>query len=427
MAISDGYSNAYSAIIDSNITSLLTAIILGYFGKGPIYGFAITLGIGILTSLFSAIFITRLVFEYLLDKNKEIKLSTKLTERAFTNTSINFLEKRKVAYVISGIVISIGIASLFTKGLNLGVDFTGGHSYIVRFEKDVTVQEVRDVLAAEYGTAPDVKTFGGNNQVKITTKYMMDPDYVLTAEEVQEYRTISGNNDSEFNVEPDDVVEAKLYNGLKKFLPNVSFRDFVSDEEKSIGRMSSMKVGPTIADDIKTSAYYAVVFALIVIFLYILIRFTNWQFGMGAVVALAHDVLFILGFYSIFSQIMPFSMEIDQAFIAAILTVVGYSINDTVVVFDRIREFFGLYKSRERKLVINQALNSTLSRTVNTSLTTFVVMFAIFAFGGEVIRGFIFAMMLGIVVGTYSSLFVATPVAYDLMKNKFKKTDETKK
>ncbi|MDD4746752.1 MAG: protein translocase subunit SecDF [Salinivirgaceae bacterium] len=427
MAIADGYQNAYSAIIDSNLTSLLTAIILGYFGQGPIYGFAITLGIGILTSLFSAIFITRLVFEFLLDKNKTIKLSSKFTDNLFSNVHIKFIEKRKIAYVISGIVISVGVVSLFTTGLNLGVDFTGGHTYIVRFNEAVTVQDVRDALDNEYGDAPDVKTFGGNNQVKITTKYMIETDYELSAEDIAEYREISGNKDPELIVEAGDVVEAKLYRGLSSFYTDFTFTDFVSDEDKTIGRMSSMKVGPTIADDIKTSAIYAVFFALLVIFLYILIRFSNWQYGLGAVISLSHDVLFILGFYAIFKQIMPFSMEIDQAFIAAILTVVGYSINDTVVVFDRIREYFGLYKSRDRKLLMNQALNSTLSRTVNTSLTTFLVMFSIFIFGGEVIRGFIFAMMLGIIVGTYSSLFVATPIAYDLMKKKFKKIEETKK
>ncbi len=425
MAVADGYRNAYSAIIDSNITSLLTAIILGYFGKGPIYGFAITLGIGILTSLFSGIFITRLVFEYLLDKNKDVKLSTKLTANAFSKLSFNFIGVRKIAYIVSGTMIVISLASLFTKGFNLGVDFTGGHTYIVRFDKNVSIQDVRDALSVEYGTAPDVKTFGGRNQVKITTKYLIDAEQ-LTEGQIKEYREISGNNDSEYTVEPDDVIEAKLFKGLSKFYANLDFNSFVSDDDKAMGRMSSMKVGPTVADDIKTSAYYAIIFALIVIFVYILIRFANWQFGLGALVALGHDVLFILGFYSLFYSIMPFSMEIDQAFIASILTVVGYSINDTVIVFDRIREYFGLYKSRDKGVVINQALNSTISRTINTSLTTILVLFAIFVFGGEVVRGFVFAMMIGIMVGTYSSLFVATPVAYDLMKRKSPKSDDAK-
>ncbi len=427
MAIADGYKNAYSAIIDSNLTTMLTAIIIGYFGKGPIYGFAMTLGIGIITSLFSAIFITRLVFEFLMDRNKQIKVSSKLTERAFKNTEINFLAMRKGAYMVSGAFVVIAILALFTKGFNLGVDFTGGHSYIVRFEKDVTVQEIRDALTAEYGITPDVKTFGGADQVKITTRYMIESDYQITSEDIEEYRSISGNTDPDLTIETNDVVEAKLYNGLSKFYNNLSFNDFVSDEDKSIGRMSSMKVGPTVADDIKKSAYYSIIAALFVIFLYILIRFSNWRYGLGAVIALAHDVLFILGFYSLFAHAMPFSMEIDQAFIAAILTVVGYSINDTVIVFDRIREYVGLYKSRDRGLIINQSLNSTLSRTINTSLTTFVVLFSIFAFGGEVIRGFVFAMMIGVIVGTYSSLFIATPIAYDLMKKKVNTSDETKK
>ncbi|HON18320.1 MAG TPA: protein translocase subunit SecDF [Salinivirgaceae bacterium] len=422
LAISDGYRNSYSAIIDSNLTTLLTAIILGYFGKGPIYGFAITLGIGIITSLFSAIFITRLLFEYLLNRDKNISFYTTATKKFMANASFKFIETRKIAYIASSILIFIGVVSLFTKGLNLGVDFTGGHSYIIRFDKPVKVQEIRNILTKEFNTAPDVKTFGENNQIKVTTKFKIN-DETLTADEINEYRSITGNNDPNFIIEPDDYVEAKLYNGLKDLFNNLSFSEFTSDEEKNIGRMSSMKVGPTMADDIKNSAYYAVIFSLIIIFLYILIRFTRWEFGVGALVSLTHDVLFVLGFFSIFGTILPFSMEIDQAFIAAILTVVGYSINDTVIIFDRIRELFGLYKTRELSLVINQALNSTLSRTVNTSLTTILVLVSIFLFGGEVIRGFVFAMTLGIVVGTYSSLYIATPIAYDLMKRRWGKTE----
>ncbi|MGI6478799.1 MAG: protein translocase subunit SecD [Salinivirgaceae bacterium] len=426
-AIADGFKNSYSAILDSNITTLLTAIIIGYFGKGPIYGFAITLGIGILTSLFSAIFITRLVFEAMLKRNKPITLSTKISEKAFRNTEFNFLEKRKFSYTISGAIVIISIISLVVKGFNLGVDFTGGYSYIVRFDKEVTVQDVRDALEEEYGTTPDVKTFGGTDQVKITTRHLIDPDHELTDEEIAEYRIISGNNDPEKTVEVNDIVEAKLYNGLSKFYTDLSYNDFVSDGQKSIGRMSSMKVGPTVADDIKTSAVYSIIAALFVIFLYILVRFSNWRYSLGAVVGLTHNVIFILGFYSLFAYAMPFSMEIDQSFIAAILTVVGYTINDTVVVFDRVREYLGLYKNREIGLVMNQSLNATLSRTIITSSTTFLVLFIIFAFGGEVIRGFVFAMMLGIAVGTYSSLFIASPITYDLMKRKAIKADEDQK
>lgn len=427
MAVADGYKNAYSAIIDSNVTTLLTAVIIGYFGKGPIYGFAMTLGIGIVASLFSAIFITRLIFEGLMSRNKKVTISTKLTETAFKNTKFDFLGKRKTAYIVSGLYTLIAIIALFTKGFNLGVDFTGGHSYIVRFDRNVTVQDVRDALTQEYGITPDVKTFGGADQVKVTTRYMIDADYQLTKEDIEEYRTISGNNDANLEIEVNDVVEAKLYHGLSRFYDEMSFSDFVSDEDKTIGRMSSMKVGPTVADDIKRSAYLAIFAALIVIFVYILIRFSNWKYGLSAVIALTHNVLFILGFYSLFNTVMPFSMEIDQAFIAAILTVVGYSINDTVIVFDRIREYLGLYKSRDRREIINQSLNSTLSRTINTSITTFVVLFAIFTFGGEVIRGFVFAMMLGIIIGTYSSLFLATPISYDLMRKQSGNQDDTKK
>lgn len=425
-AVADGYRNAYSAIIDSNLTSLLTAFVLAYFGSGPIYGFAITLGIGILTSLFCAIFITRLIFERSMSRNVEVKMFTKATQNFLKNASIKFLEMRKFSYILSGSLMVISLVSIFGLGFNLGVDFTGGHTYVVRFDKDVTVQDVRAALEEEYGSMPDVKTFGANNQIKITTKYMIDPNYVVSEAEVAEYRAISGNNDPAFVVEPGDVVEAKLYHGLAPFYNELSYDEFVSDGDKALGRMSASKVGPTVADDIRTSAYYSVCFALLIVFLYILFRFSKWQYGLSAVVALTHDVLFILGFYALFKNVMPFSMEVDSSFIAAILTVVGYSINDTVVVFDRIREYLGLSKNRERKVVINQSLNSTLSRTVNTSLTTFVVLLTIFIFGGAVIRGFVFAMMLGIIIGTYSSLFVATPLAYDLMNRKGKKQEEEK-
>ena len=407
LAISDGYKGAYSAIIDSNVTSLLIALVLGYFGKGPIHGFAVTLGIGILTSLFSAIFITRLIFEWFLDKKWKINFSIKLTDNAFNNTRLNFIGKRKIFYVISSIIILIGIVSLSTRGLNKGVDFTGGRSYIVRFENPVNTVDVQNQLMKVYGEAPEVKTFGESNQVKITTKYLIDVDEP-SAKDIAETKAISGIDDPDV----DDIVETKLYEGLKsKFKDNITFKDFIENH-----RMSSEKVGPTIADDIKTSAMYSIIFSLIVIFLYILIRFNNWQYGLGAVLALIHDVLIILGIFSIAYSFLPFSLEIDQSFIAALLTVIGYSINDTVVVFDRVREFNTLHRKRNRLDVMNEALNSTLSRTLITSFTTIIVLLSVFLFGGETIRGFVFAMLIGVVVGTYSSLFIASPVVYDTIK-----------
>ena len=434
LAVKDGYNNAYSAIIDANITTLLTAIILVYFGKGPIQGFATTLIIGILTSLFSAIFITRLTFIQLLDRNWRISFSTKYTENAFSKVFIQFLDKRKTFYYISGVIILISIASLFVRGLNYGVDFKGGRTYVVRFENNVNTVEIQDKLKTVFTQAPEVKIFGNDNQIKITTKYLID--YNTLADENIDLMTIY-NDLSEFTAtmtfdefkgkadrtefDVDDVVEMKLYQGLKSDLGDITFENFISDQEnKSVGRMSSQKVGPTIADDIKKSAVWAILFSLIIIFIYILIRFRYWQFGLGAIVALIHDSLIVLGIFSLFYGRLPFSLEIDQAFIAAILTVIGYSINDTVIVFDRIREWVGLHPKRERKLVYNDALNSTLSRTFNTSFTTFFVLLTIFMFGGETIRGFVFALMVGIVVGTYSSLFIATPIAYDTIKKQLK-------
>ncbi|MGM0550366.1 MAG: protein translocase subunit SecDF [Bacteroidota bacterium] len=389
LAVKDGYKNAYSAILDANITTFLTALILYTFGTGPIKGFATTLLIGIITSLFTAIFITRLIFEWYLKRNKTITYDTKLTANAFKNAAVKFLEKRKMFYIISGAVILIGVGSLVTRGLNEGVDFAGGRNYIVRFmdTDEVNTVEVGNLLEEQFGDAPVVKTFGGANQVKITTKYKIDDE----------------------NPEVDREIEQLLYSGLKPIMgDDVSFEEFNTEYKKS-----SQKVGPTIADDIKVQAIWAILFSFIVIFLYIFIRFRNWQYGLGALAAVVHDVLIILGIFSLFYTIVPFSMEIDQAFIAAILTVVGYSINDTVVVFDRIREYTTLYPKRDRKTIINLALNSTLSRTFSTSLSTFVVLLTIFIFGGEVIRGFVFALLIGVVVGTYSSLFIASPVVYD--------------
>ncbi len=396
LAVTDGYKNAFSAIIDSNVTTFLTGLILFMFGTGPIKGFATTLMIGIATSFFSAIFITRLIFERMLNKNSDIKFGNSLTLGFMKNTKVKFLEKRNLFYIISGVVILFGIGSLATQGLKSGIDFSGGRTYVVRFQEDVSATDIQKSLADEFeGAHVEVKTFGGDNQVRVATNYMVD----------------------EAGEDVDNAIEQKLYNGLKPYLgANVSFEKFVDDY-----RMSSQKVGPTIATDIKTKAYYSIAFSLLVIFLYILIRFRNWEYGLGALLALVHDVLVVLGIFSLLYKVVPFSLEIDQAFIAAILTVIGYSINDTVVVFDRIREYLGLHPKRDRNAVVDSALNSTISRTVNTSLTTFVVLLVIFLFGGETIQGFVFALLIGVVVGTYSSLFIATPIAFTVIDTRAKR------
>ncbi len=389
LAITDGYNNAYSSIIDANVTTLLTGIILYTFGTGPIKGFATTLVIGILTSLFAAIFITRLVISARLNKDKKVSFATKLTDGAFKNINIDFIGKRKRFYIISSIIISLGIGSLLTKGLNYGVDFIGGRTYVVRFDDTVDNEKLRSELSNAFvdsegiNYAPQVKTFGDDNQVKITTSFMIK------------------NND----INTDLIVEQKLLEGLEKIGLNYEV-------------MGSQKVGPTIADDIKDAAVSSIFFSLLVIFLYILLRFRKWQFSLGAVVAVFHDVLIVLSVFSILYGILPFSLEIDQAFIAAILTIIGYSLNDTVVVFDRVREYMNNNRKKQVHEYINTALNSTLSRTINTSLTTFFVLLIIFIFGGEVIRGFMFALMIGVIIGTYSSLFVASPIMLDTLKTK---------
>ncbi len=405
LAISDGYKNAYSAIIDGNVTTLLTGIVLYVFGSGPVQGFATTLIIGIICSLFTAIFISRLIFSYWIERNTPIKFDSKVSKDVLTKVDFDFLAVRKKFYLISSLVILVGIASFFVRGLSYGVDFSGGRSYVVRFDQDINTVEMRNALIDEFEEAPEVKTFGPSNQVKITTTYLID-DESTTA---------------------DSLAERRLYEGVQEyFAASVTFEEFVSDdEEKILGRMSSQKVGPTVAADIKRGAVISVIVALMIIFLYIAARFKKWQFGVGGLVTLFHDALIVVSLYSLLYNIVPWTMEIDQTFIAAILTIIGYSVNDTVIIFDRIRENIGLYPKRELKVNINKALNSTLSRTFNTSGTTLAVLLIIFLFGGEVIRGFSFALMIGIAVGTYSSLFNATPIAYDLImrqqKNKKKK------
>ncbi|MGI6338000.1 MAG: protein translocase subunit SecDF [Bacteroidales bacterium] len=385
LAIADGYKGALSAILDSNITTLLTGIILYIFGTGPIRGFATMLVIGIFTSLFCSIYVTRLIYEWLLKRNASLSFSIKITANILKDTKIDFIGRRRLFYSISAVFIGIGFISLIFRGLNPGIDFSGGRTFVVRFDESVSTEDVAENLTDIFGEAPQVVTFGSDNQVRITTKYKIEETGV------------------------DDEVETALYTGLKSMLgENITKEEFLSTY-----RVSSETVGPAIAADIKTKAVWAVILATIMMFLYIILRFRNWQYGFGAVVSTIHDVLLVIGIYSLLWGIMPFSMEIDQSFIAAILTVIGYSINDTVVVFDRLREFLPLYRKRPVKEVLNMALNDTLSRTLNTGVTSILVLLVMFFFGGTTIRGFLFAMIIGIIVGTYSSIFVAAAVVYD--------------
>ena len=385
LAISEGFTKAMPSILDSNITVFLTGVILYIFGQGPIVGFATTLMIGIVTSLFAAIFISRLVFEWMLEGKKQISFSIKATQNLFKDSKFDFITGRKRFYFLSAAIIVAGIISAFTQGFSLGVDFQGGRSYFVSFDKPVEVESARSILIDEFEAPVEVKTFGSSNQVKITTAYLITDN----------------------SVEADNKVNTKLASGLKKISPVYEIKD-------------SQKVGPTIADDIKTSAIYAVFFSILVIFLYIIIRFKRLAFGFAAILALVHDVLVLLSIFTIFNGWLPFSLDIDQAFVAAILTVMGYSINDTVVVFDRVREYIGQHHSKEENLpsIINNALNSTLSRTVITGICTISVLIIIFIFGGEILRGFSFAMLIGVIFGTYSSLFVATPFVVEFIKEK---------
>jgi len=401
-AFDDGFKGAISAIIDANVTTLITGIVLSVFGTGPIKGFANTLIIGIITSFISAVFLTRLMLDTYANskKAKELPFATRITKGWFQNTKLNFIGGRKVAYIISGALILISVLSFVTRGFSLGIDFSGGRNYVVRFDESVKTQEVRDLLSDAFdGVSVQVITIGSDNQVRISTKFKITDD--------------SQAIDSE--------IERRLYEGLKPLLKGVSLDQFVNENI-----MSSQKVGPTIADDIKRSAIWAVLIAIAAIGLYILIRFRAISYSLGAIVSLMHDAIITLGIFSLLYSIMPFSMEIDQAFIAAILTVVGYSVNDTVIIFDRIREFIGLYPKRDRKTVINDSINTMLSRTFSTSMSTILVLLIIFIFGGETIRGFIFAMLFGILIGTYSSIFIASPITYELYKRK-QKREELKK
>ena len=394
-AIHDGYANAYSAIIDGQITTLLTGIVLFAFGSGPVQGFATTLIIGIITSILTSVFITRIIFDDRLAKGKNITFDNNLTRNFLQNTKFDFIGKKKIAYMVSGVVVVLCLVSMFTKGFTYGVDFTGGRTYVVRFDTDVTAEDVRAAALAEFDGAVEVKQFGGDSQMKITTQFLVEDE----------------------STDADAQVETKLYNALKGFFANeLTFAEFTSTLDNPNGIISSDKVGPTIANDITRNAIIAVILSLIVIFAYIAVRFNGWTWGLGGVTGLAHTAVIVIGFFSIFSGILPFSLDVDQTFIAAILTIIGYAINDTVVIFDRIREYKELHPKADFRQNVNEALNSTLSRTMNTSLTTLVTMLAIAIFGGEVIRGLAVALIVGIVVGTYASVFIATPIMYDVTK-----------
>lgn len=396
-AIADGYSNAFSAIFDSNLTSIITGIVLFYFGTGPIRGFATTMIIGLFASFLTAVFLTRIVYEALLakDKLKNVTFTTSLTKDLLTNPKINFLGARKVGYLIPAAIIVLGAISMMTIGLNNGIDFTGGRNYVIRFNQEVKTDDVRNMLDAQLDGSVSVIQIGTADQVRVSTNYKIE------------------DNDPTV----DQEIENKLFEGVKSLLPEGT----TLDEFTTTFIQSSQKVGPSMADDIKNSAILAVIFAMICMAAYILLRFRDVSFSVGAFASVATTTLCIISFYTLLWKVLPFSMEVDQTFIAAILTIIGYSINDTVVVFDRIRETIALYPKRDRYQVINDALNSTLCRTFNTSLTTLVVVLCIFILGGSTIRSFTFAILLGIIIGTYSTLFVATPIAYELQKKKINK------
>ena len=392
-AIADGYSNAYSAIIDGQVTTLLTGIVLFIFGSGPVQGFATTLIIGIITSVVTSIFITRIIFDDRVSKGKNVSFENNLTKDFLKHTNVNFIDKKKYSYLFSGILIVIAIASISFKGFTYGVDFTGGRTYVVRFDTPVTAEQVRSAAENEFGETVEVKQFGGESQMKTTTKYKVDQE----------------------STDVDAEIEGKLYNALKGFFAekDMTLGEFTSTLDNPNGIISSDKVGPTIANDMKRSAIFAVLIALFVIFAYIAVRFNGWTWGLGGVLSLAHTAIIVIGFFSLFSGILPFNLDVDQTFIAAILTIIGYAINDNVVIFDRIREFKVLHPKTDFKTNANIALNSTLTRTINTSVSTLVTMLAIAIFGGESIRGLSVALILGICFGTYASIFIGTPIMYD--------------
>ena len=410
-AVQDGYRNAYSAIIDGQVTTLLTGLVLFFFGSGPIKGFATTLIIGIVTSVLTSIFVTRLIIDDRLKKGKNVTFENKVSRNFLKNTHIDFLGKRKYSYIISGALILIALLSIFIKGFTYGVDFTGGRTYVVRFDQPVTAEDVRSATesvfnAADPESSVEVKQFGGESQMKITTSYKVDDE--------------SSTVDAE--------IERMIFDGLKgMFSEDITFDDFVDTANNPNGIISSDKVGASIASDIKRSAVISVILALLIIFAYIAWRFKGWTWGLGGVVSLAHTAIIIIGFFSLFTGILPFNLDVDQTFIAAILTIIGYAINDNVVIFDRIRENLGLHPNSNFKDTVNSSLNATLTRTVNTSMSTLLPMLAIAFFGGESIRGLSVALCLGVLIGTYASIMIGTPVMYDATLNKAKKAEAAKK
>jgi SecD/SecF fusion protein len=396
MAVADGYKNALSAIVDGNITTLITGIILFVLGTGPVKGFATTLVIGIITSLFAAIFISRLVFEMMLDRQMKVSFSTRVSEGAFKNIHLDYINNRKKFYFLSGAMIVIGILSLFVRGLDQGVDFAGGRNYIVKFDKPISNLEIAGLLEDELGMRPTVITYGSNDQVRITTKYGIDSE----------------------DPEIESKIEEMIYNGVKPVIgENISYDQFKTDYVRGL-----QQVGPTIASDIKRKSFIALFIALFFMFLYIGLRFRNWSFGLGALASLAHDAFFVIALFSLLYGLMPFSMEIDQTFIAAILTIVGYSVNDTVVIFDRIREYRALHPKMDYAQLMNNAINDTFSRTIITSLTVLITVAIIFFYTGESVQGFAFALLIGLFSGVYSTIFIATALVYETSKRK-----ETKK
>ena len=410
-AIHDGYSNAYSAIIDGQVTTLLTGFVLFFFGSGPIKGFATTLIIGIVTSILTSIFITRLIFDDRVNRGKSMSFESNFTKNFLKNTKIDFIAGRKWSYIISGVLIAVAICSIGFKGFTYGVDFTGGRTYVVRFDRSVTAEEVREAVSNTFNVADpessvEVKQFGGESQMKITTSYTVKDD----------------------SSEVDNEIEAMLFDALKGFYAgSVSIDDFKDTANNPNGIISSDKVGASIASDIKRSAVISVLLALLIIFAYIAWRFKGWSWGLGGVVSLAHTAIILIGFFSLFSGILPFNLDVDQTFIAAILTIIGYAINDNVVIFDRIRENLGLHPNDDFKDMVNKSLNQTLTRTVNTSVSTLLPMLAIAIFGGESIRGLSVALCLGVLVGTYASIMIGTPIMYDSTRRALKKAAAKKK